>query len=372
MEILAIFTKGACACFFFFAARWYFQSKAYHHRVAAYLLTLWVILTCLQLFCYTDIPNKYYIEQLISLLDMTAVPGCVFLLFSLSQPRKLSWQSILANEAPVLLLLAAYAFTKNPWIYHGAFLYSFIYGFIMLSWSRHDIKRYHKKLLRVFSNLESRTLEWVVTIQWLFLFIILFWGAATFMKHPAMDTVYNLVSIILWHRINYYIAHYIGVEKGEMDDEDIDDEPAVLPESNESMSPASMRKEDGETTFSTSLPVTGNYGFEKELERLITEDKIWLNPSITINDIAQMLGTNRTYLSRYINNDLGQTFFDYINSYRIAMAEKLLGDSIMSIDAIATETGFNSTMNFRRVFAKKHNCTPGQYRAEKTMRKSED
>ena len=47
----------------------------------------------------------------------------------------------------------------------------------------------------------------------------------------------------------------------------------------------------------------------------MTQEQLFLNHKLTLSDLALRVGTNRTYLSNYMNQELHQTFFDYINSF---------------------------------------------------------
>ena len=104
--------------------------------------------------------------------------------------------------------------------------------------------------------------------------------------------------------------------------------------------------------------------FAEALETLFTEQRIWLNPRLTIHDVAQALGTNRTYLSDYLNRSLGTTFYEYVNTYRIrAVAEQLASPTCtLTIEAVAESCGFNSVSTFRRVFIRHYGYTPNQYK----------
>ena len=95
------------------------------------------------------------------------------------------------------------------------------------------------------------------------------------------------------------------------------------------------------------------------------DDKLYLNPKLTISDVANFIGTNRTYLSHYINNTLQTNFYDYINNYRIENASKSLltyVNPILTIEEVAEKSGFNSTSTFRRAFLKNTGMTPLQFR----------
>ena len=103
-------------------------------------------------------------------------------------------------------------------------------------------------------------------------------------------------------------------------------------------------------------------GMAAEVQRLFEEDKIYLNPKLKLSDVALAVGTNRTYLSRYFNRQNGQTFYDYVNSYRIQYAENLLKSTNFPLPEIAIKSGFNSISTFRRVFFASFGCSPNKYR----------
>ncbi len=98
--------------------------------------------------------------------------------------------------------------------------------------------------------------------------------------------------------------------------------------------------------------------FTLHLHRIFEEEHLYLNPKLTIMDLAQAIGTNRTYISNYLNKVLGTTFFDYVNQYRLSYAEQLLRQTKMSIEEIADRSGFNSRSTFRRAFLKRSRLHP--------------
>ncbi|MCR4878629.1 MAG: helix-turn-helix domain-containing protein, partial [Bacteroidales bacterium] len=84
---------------------------------------------------------------------------------------------------------------------------------------------------------------------------------------------------------------------------------------------------------------------------------------------ATLLGTNRQYLSTYINQEKQKTFYDYINDFRLEEAKALMdgmnSDRLYSLDEVAGMSGFNSYSTFLRSFAKKYGLTPSKYMREK-------
>lgn len=99
------------------------------------------------------------------------------------------------------------------------------------------------------------------------------------------------------------------------------------------------------------------------IDKLIHEDRIYLNPMLKLSDIAGMAHTNRTYASAYFRLEIGATFYDHINGLRIKHAIGLLTDTSKRLDEIAEESGFNSRQSFHRVFVATTGMTPSAYRA---------
>lgn len=107
-------------------------------------------------------------------------------------------------------------------------------------------------------------------------------------------------------------------------------------------------------------------------EDLIEEMKAtkpYLEHDITLTDLAQTLEVSPQVLSQVINSQSKQTFYQFINGYRIAAAKQLLvmeGNRGKRILDIAEEVGFNSHSTFYSHFKKREGITPVQYREEKS------
>ena len=102
-----------------------------------------------------------------------------------------------------------------------------------------------------------------------------------------------------------------------------------------------------------------------QLKNYMMEEKPFLNPALTIQDIAREINVPVRELSVLINHQLGQHFYDFVNTYRIEQAMKILKDpskSKLTILEILYEVGFNSKSSFNTAFRKHIGKTPTEFR----------
>ncbi|WP_233636096.1 helix-turn-helix domain-containing protein [Hymenobacter setariae] len=88
---------------------------------------------------------------------------------------------------------------------------------------------------------------------------------------------------------------------------------------------------------------------------LMADEQPWLEPELTLTELAQRLRTNPALLSKVINTGCGQNFNDFVNTYRVHEARRKLADprfAHYSLVGVALESGFNSKSTFNRVFKK--------------------
>lgn len=86
---------------------------------------------------------------------------------------------------------------------------------------------------------------------------------------------------------------------------------------------------------------------------------------INVNDIANNLNVNRSYLSYIFKKSIGKTVKEYLLELRINHAADLLSMINLSIEAVALESGFTNQEMFSKIFKKQRNRTPKEYRKER-------
>ena len=103
----------------------------------------------------------------------------------------------------------------------------------------------------------------------------------------------------------------------------------------------------------------------ESLRNYVSEHELYLNPSLTIQEVSQKVGIPVRELSLLINQNINQHFFDFINEFRIEKAMKFLKDNSknkLTVLEILYEVGFNSKSSFNTAFKKHTNMTPTEFR----------
>jgi AraC-like DNA-binding protein/uncharacterized membrane protein YgdD (TMEM256/DUF423 family) len=103
----------------------------------------------------------------------------------------------------------------------------------------------------------------------------------------------------------------------------------------------------------------------QKLQHVMTHAKPFTDGELTLPKLAEQIALSPQHLSQLLNERCGQSFSDFVNSYRIAEAKRLLTDPAKkhySILAIAEEVGFNSKSTFNAAFKKHAGTTPSEFR----------
>ena len=97
-------------------------------------------------------------------------------------------------------------------------------------------------------------------------------------------------------------------------------------------------------------------------EQWMVAEKPYCNPEFKLMDIRSVLPMNRTYLSQFINDTYGCSFYQFVNRYRIEEAKRLMQEHPeMKISEIAAHSGFSSSSSFSRVFSRETGLSPSEW-----------
>ena len=103
---------------------------------------------------------------------------------------------------------------------------------------------------------------------------------------------------------------------------------------------------------------------QKTLSAHMQHDKPYLQPELTLSELAAHLHLSPGLLSRAINTGFGQNFNEFVNAYRVEAVKQMVVDpknAHLSILGIAYECGFNSKATFNRAFSKHAGCSPSDF-----------
>ena len=101
--------------------------------------------------------------------------------------------------------------------------------------------------------------------------------------------------------------------------------------------------------------------------RYMEEQQPYLNSELKVQDVADALGTNRTYVSNCIRNQRGCSFSQFVNTYRIEYAQQLLRQyPDKKIAEVSLDSGFSTESSFFRAFKAATGMAPKEWMATKS------
>lgn len=105
------------------------------------------------------------------------------------------------------------------------------------------------------------------------------------------------------------------------------------------------------------------------LEKSMKEDLLFLNPKLKLDDLVKQVQIPQKTISSVLNQHLGKSFNEFVNTYRIEeFKSRLLNDNSenLTITGIAFECGFNSQATFQRTFKAFTNVSPKEFQQQHT------
>lgn len=91
---------------------------------------------------------------------------------------------------------------------------------------------------------------------------------------------------------------------------------------------------------------------------LMEEGELFRRPGLKITDVADMMNSNRAYVSAMVNHDMQTTFSDLVNGYRVEYAKRLITSGRVPLREVIEASGFSGESSFYRTFRQFEGCTP--------------
>ena len=223
----------------------------------------------------------------------------------------------------------------SQWAHKGVFMVQVI----MICWlGVRRLNRFDRQLKEVYADTEDTTTEPLRTLLICFVVTSVISSVFNAIGRQYFATSVWLLAIpsILFSAMLFAVSYvgysrkYVALQlQKDMEEEKVEQEP------NEVNEPATADK------------------FGPILKRMMEEQQLYLQPDIKINELAQQVGTCRTYLSNYLNQELGVSFSGYINRQRIEYAKALMTQSPdLTLAEVAVASGFASVTSFVRNYKK--------------------
>lgn len=224
-----------------------------------------------------------------------------------------------------------------------------IHLFIYLHLTIKNLRKYHSAIKSTMSSLEKINLNWIKggIYAFVIIFFIMFNMSVLYFAGIHLYEYYSVIIPILVS-ITILTLGYMGFKQ-----------PIIFP-------PDIVETKIKKYERSTLTNDKADFHLQ-DLLNLMKEKKPYLDNELTLAKLADELSIPQHHLSQIINEKIGQNFFDFINSYRIEEAKKLLTShegGMLTILAIAEEVGFNSKSAFNNAFKKVTNTTPSEYRKQ--------
>ena len=101
---------------------------------------------------------------------------------------------------------------------------------------------------------------------------------------------------------------------------------------------------------------------EDKFKNVIENENLYTNSDLRIEDIADKIDSNTDYIRKMLKNQIGISFTEYINFLRIEKAKKLIMiNNIISLEEVAHECGFKTTLAFTKTFKDCEGYTPSAW-----------
>lgn len=214
--------------------------------------------------------------------------------------------------------------------------------------TRKAVKHYQERLEQHLTDVEGISLNWVnkFWIYYLSFFVGFIIDSLELINGFTGFYTLALVSILGVTFVKNYMQYHAVNESLHLDD---------LKESSNKSEPEIQR----EVLESKDL------GLFNKIKQVVEEKELYLEKSLTLNDLAKELGVNYKYITQAINEGSGKSFLEFINEYRTSKAKGLLSnrDNLsIPIEDIGDLSGFKSKTTFYKYFKSHFGETPSAFR----------
>lgn len=346
------------------------------------------------------IGNTYYSsrleEQYASSIDLLTLPMYAIVLVEACRPLWMNWSRAFCFYIPFVVLMVAFWVHPVPLAYYAMHFAAILCAVFILLWALRELPRFERALKEEYSYAEYINLHWLRGVILLFFCLLMLWVYDSMASGVRYDNIFLFNSLVMWiaacfcfYRqsvvINAVKSYFVEPSEDNAEtnldaaENDLDKAMAHLEAADADLNAphAHTQPENVAETVAEPQPVAEQpaepepeelklqqeAAFAERMYLLFEKEHVYLNPRLRLSELAMLLGTNRTYLSQYFNQNCESTFYDFVNDYRIHHAKLLLHSTDDTLETIAMNSGFNSLSTFRRAFVQREGMSPIEFRA---------
>ncbi|MBO9547658.1 helix-turn-helix transcriptional regulator [Caulobacter sp.] len=209
------------------------------------------------------------------------------------------------------------------------------------------LSRHVRRVRDLFSNIEDRTLSWLRALV-LIMLAAWAWGAVKSALSLGASTHWLDVAAAAIELGWTAAIGLFGLSQKPIYTRETET-PKVLP------SPEKYAR--------SALPETRQVEIAVRLEQAMRADALYRDPLLSLSALASRIAITPNHLSQTLNEHLGQSFFDYVNRWRVEEAVERIKSSDEPILTIAYDVGFNSRSTFNAAVKKHAGQPPSAFRA---------
>ena len=346
------------------------------------------------------IGNTYYSsrleEQYASSIDLLTLPMYAIVLVEACRPLWMNWSRAFCFYIPFVVLMVAFWVHPVPLAYHAMHFAAILCAVFIAMWALRELPRFERALKEEYSYAEYINLHWLRGVILLFFCLLMLWVYDSMASGVRYDNIFLFNSLVMWiaacfcfYRqsvvINAVKSYFVEPSEDNAEtnldaaENDLDKAMAHLEAAEADLNAphAHTQPENVAETVVEPQPVAEQpvepepeklklqqeAAFAERMYLLFEKEHVYLNSRLRLSELAMLLGTNRTYLSQYFNQNCESTFYDFVNDYRIHHAKLLLHSTDDTLETIAMNSGFNSLSTFRRAFVQREGMSPIEFRA---------
>lgn len=287
-------------------------------------------------------------------------------------PRLHKWLLLVASICLVPLLLSAHSGTEFGNVVKPVSAYQamFIHETMLMSIAiftlqvpmfmvriRLLLQEYERRIAANFSNLHEHSLQ---VLNWLLLILLIKWLMAVLRTLHCMYigpvggvgiNLFMTIEILFTLRALFALSRL---------------KPTSVLTQQPDTGTTDAAATSAEKYANSSLDDAARRRILAKLQDVMERQHIYKQASLSLRQLSEELRESPRYLSQVINQDLGTSFYDWVNRYRIETAkESLLNKPDKTILTIAEDVGFNSKSTFNTAFRHYTQMTPSEYRRQK-------